>query len=315
MKNIFLAIDFTPASTNAALYAAKLAKHYKATIHLFHAWEVRKDISYITNTEHPSHELKQWLRAEAELICKEGNIQPEISAEEGFAPETILKNAIDKKADVIICAMKDSKKGFNRIFGSTTISLINKSDIPLLIIPEHVSFKDPSHIALAIDMDPLTSPITIELIKNMGEKFKPKLSVFYALTENFNENEITKFHAPANLSEVKHLSPRYEFRVGNDIAKALNEFANENAVDMLAIISHKHNWLERWTTESITKNLVFTTKLPLLVLPQMIKGIDDVKMNLEKLGNIWKEVKNNRVKCDKSCCTSNHGTCMRVHEH
>ena len=136
---------------------------------------------------------------------------------------------------------------------------------------------------MAIDMDPETSPVTLLMMKDIGEHFFSKISVFYTLTENYNEDEVIKFHAPPNISEIKHLSPQYEFCVGNDIAKTMDQFANNNAVDLLAIIPHKHSRMERWITESVTKNVVYITHLPVLILPQRITGVDDSRLNMKKL--------------------------------
>ena len=141
MKNIFIATDFSPASTNAAVYAIELAKQYNANVHLFHAYPQRKDTVYMNNRAHSPTETKKRMVAEAELINGDGKVMLEMLADEGNVTETILKNAREKEADVIICAMKDKARGFKKIFGSTTLSLINYSSIPMIIVPETVVFK------------------------------------------------------------------------------------------------------------------------------------------------------------------------------
>ncbi|MEO6490526.1 MAG: universal stress protein [Ferruginibacter sp.] len=293
MKNIFIATDFSPASKNAAEYGIELAKQYNANVHLFHAYQSGKDIAFITNPAQPSHQLRQRLIAEAEMINKDGKVTLEMSAEEGQPIEMILENAKKNRADLIICAMKDKARGFKKIFGSTTLSLINHSNIPMIIVPEAATFKKPKHISLAIDMDPQTSPITLQLVKDICDHFFSKLSVFYALNENYKEEEIIKFHPPVSISEIIHLRPQYEFCVGNDIAKTMHDFAGHNAVDMLALIPHKHSQMERWLTESITKNVVYKTYLPVLILPQKVTGVDDLKLNI-KMEKMWKEVEQER---------------------
>ena len=293
MKNIFIATDFTPASKNAALYGIELAKHYNAKVYLFHAYQNQKartgsllhgdddiDLSSISG---------EWLKDQAVLINKDGKIDLELCSAEGPAAETIMKNAFLKQADVIICGMKSSAKTFRKIFGSVTLSLLNKCDIPMIVVPESVSFQKPSQIALAMDIDPATSPATLQVLKKIGENFFSKVSVVYALNENFNDDDVVKFSPPLNISEIIHLYPKYEFRVGSDIAKTVEEFAIEQSINMLAVIPHKHTKVQRWFTESVTRNIVMQSNLPVLVLPQKLDMGNEAGADMEKIEKIWKE--------------------------
>ena len=293
MKNIFIATDFTPASKNAALYGIELAKHYNAKVYLFHAYQNQKartgsllhgdddiDLSSISG---------EWLKDQAVLINKDGKIDLELCSAEGAPADTIIKNAIQKNADVIICAMKSTAKTFRKIFGSVTLSLLNKSEIPMIVVPESVSFQKPSQIALAMDMDPSTSPATLQVLKKIGENFFSKVSIVYALDENFKEDEVVKFSPPLNISEIIHLYPKYEFRVGSDIAKTIEEFAIEQSINMLAVIPHKHTKVQRWFTESVTRNIVMQANLPVLILPQKLDTGNEDEAGMEKIEQIWNE--------------------------
>ncbi|MBS1741889.1 MAG: universal stress protein [Bacteroidetes bacterium] len=290
MKNILIATDFTPASNNAAMYAVELAKHFNAKVHLFNTFEYPHDRTLLSSPVNLVNETKEWLIAEAELINKDGKVHVHMSAEEGPAAETIIKQAHDIHADVIVCAMKEKAKGLKKIFGSVTSSLINKTDIPLIVVPSNVSFKKPEHIALALDKDPSTSPVTLQQLKNIGEQFFSKLYIVNALDENYKEEDVIKFNPPTNTSEITHLRPTYEFRVGDNTASTIHSFAKEKGIDMLAIIPHKHTRMERLLTESVTKSLVFKTDLPVLVLPQKIAGKDEEKVNMQHLEKIWKGI-------------------------
>jgi nucleotide-binding universal stress UspA family protein len=303
MKNIFIATDFTPASKNAALYGIELAKHYNAKVYLFHAFQNQKAKTGSLIHGDDDINLKQlsreWLTEQAAFLNENGSVNLEMCSGEGAAADAIIENALAKKADLIICAMKGTAKVFRKIFGSVTLSLIDKSNIPLIVVPDSVAFQKPTNIALAMDIDPATSPATLQLLKNVGENFYSKVSVVYALKENFNEDDVVKFSPPVNISEITHLYPKYEFRVGNDIVKTIESFTNEQAVNMLAIIPHKHTRTERWFTKSVTKELVFQANLPVLVLPQKIDVINDVDEERERAKEIWKdlEVKKESYHC------------------
>ncbi|MEJ7682492.1 MAG: universal stress protein [Segetibacter sp.] len=63
------------------------------------------------------------------------------------------------------------------------------------------------------------------------------------------------------------LQPFYEFPLNDNIAKAMNNFVREHAVDMVAVIPHEHDLIEKMFTRSVTKDIVFHTHVPLLILP------------------------------------------------
>ncbi|MEO6671145.1 MAG: universal stress protein [Ferruginibacter sp.] len=290
MKNIFIATDFTAASNNAALYGIELAKHYRAKVYLFHAYQDQKAKtgSLLHGDDIDLYSVSQeWLKDQAALITKDARINLELCSGEGPAAETIIKTASEKNADVIICAMKGTAKTFKKIFGSVTLSLLNKTNIPMIVVPETVIFQKPSHIALALDKDPATSPTTLRILRNIGEQFFSKVSIVYALKENFDENEVIKFSPPVNISEISHLYPKYEFRVGADVVSTVEDFANERSINMLAVVPHKHTRAQRWFTESVTRSIVLKANLPVLVLPQVIDIAVDADSGMETIRQAW----------------------------
>ena len=54
--------------------------------------------------------------------------------------------------------------------------------------------------------------------------------------------------------------------------KVLDDFAIGNNIDLMAVIPHKHSFLERLIIESTTNKLIFHTHVPLLVMPQKKNG-------------------------------------------
>ena len=61
----------------------------------------------------------------------------------------------------------------------------------------------------------------------------------------------------------------FEYPVDADVRHALNDFIKEHHCDMLVMIPHKYEWIERLFRKSETKNMIFHTHIPLLVLPEI----------------------------------------------
>ena len=53
----------------------------------------------------------------------------------------------------------------------------------------------------------------------------------------------------------------------------INDFAHKHDADLIAIIPHRHNLIERLFHRSNSKKIAFHTDLPLLALPEMHKSV------------------------------------------
>lgn len=275
MKNIFIVTDFSPASRNAALYGIELAKFFSANVHLFHAFQAPVQVpeSYLLyKTKDVWANIRELLVNEAGAINPDNLVHIEISGSEGAAAKAIDTEATLKQADIIICGMKATAKGLRRVFGSTTTALTRTTSIPLLVVPEDAVFKRPARIALASDMDQETSAETVELLKQLGEKFSSRLSVVWVVEEEMQETYTNRFQPTPIINNLKGLNPVYEFPKGSNVAQVLEQFAADNAIDIMAVIPHKHGFFNRLFVESTTTHLIFHTHIPLLLLHQQKNG-------------------------------------------
>ncbi len=286
MKNIFIITDFSEASRKAGYYGIGIAKHFNANVFLFHAYQAPVQVpeSYILyTTEDFWQSAKELMENESAEINPGNQVKVEICGGEGIPSEVILTEARKRNADVIICGMKGIGKGLRKIIGSTTSALTRKSEIPLIVVPENASFIVPENIALASDIDPETSGATVELLKEIGEKFSSRLSVVWVVDEEFDHKQESRFRPSGFINQLKSLDPVFEYPSGSSIVKTLDGFVKSHSIDLLAMIPHKHDLLERFFTESITKKMIFHSEIPMLVMPQI------------KSGDIHKEEKGKKV--------------------
>lgn len=271
MKNILIVTDFSPASHNAALYGMEMARAFGAKVYLFHAYitPVQVPESYLFYTpEDVWNNIREMLEKEAGELNPGKDVTIEICGAEGKPATAILHEAKSRNIDLIVCGMKGSAKGLRKIFGSTATALTATSEIPLLILPEGATFRKPERIALASDMDTETSPLTISLLKAVSEKFHSKVSVVWVVENEVDEAYKLKFRPTNLISDLKKMDTEFEFPKGTSVSGALETFATEHTIDMMAMIPHKHNLLERFFVESTTNKMIFHTHIPLLILPQ-----------------------------------------------
>ena len=266
MKTILIATDFSTASRNALLYGTEFAKVINAKIILFSAYMIPKPAPVINVTKSRYDIMMQ---TDKLLLDEADRFDPErttieIQCDEGLAADTVVNTANEKKVDFIIAGMKGSGKTFRKIFGTTAAALAKKTNIPLIIVPEKARFKNLEIMIFANDASELDKGIP-KYITEISQLFKSKLYVVRVI-----KNE--KIFEVNTSRLLKHTSavPEFEYSADADISYALNTFVEMNKADMLVMIPHKHEWLERMFIKSDTKNMIFHTHVPLLIIPEKV---------------------------------------------
>lgn len=270
MKTILIATDFSNASRNASIYGVQLAKALNATIILFSAYKVPSPASGL-GVSVSGYDIM--MQTDKRLLEEANYLDPkldiiEVLCDEGLPDDAIISIANEKKVDFIITGMKGSGKNVRKIFGSTATELARKTNIPVIIIPEDARYCTPKIMLYASDIMLDTSIQPIDQIKSITEFFNSKLYVVRVVQDEYSE----KFEAVNTLKKLRKdleiLDTEFQFPVDADIRHALNDFIKIHHVDMLLMMPHKHEWSERIFRKSKTKDMIFHTKIPLLILPE-----------------------------------------------
>jgi nucleotide-binding universal stress UspA family protein len=272
MKTILVATGFSKAADNAAIYSIELAGVFNARLVFFNTYQMPLPVS-----ETPAIITREELEAGAQNKLKSAverldtghtaNITTEYR--EGPAVNTILKAAVDTKADLIVAGMKKTGKGARRIFGSTVTGLVRKSDIPMLVVPEEAKYTSVTTIALAneTDLAPDADHHILDTLREIAERFHSKVYLVHIAEDTLKE-EFEVINNPFRLTKMlMTLDPVYECIEGKNIPVALDDFTARYHVDILAMLPHRHSLLERWFFKSTTREMVFESRLPLLILP------------------------------------------------
>lgn len=270
MKAILIATDFSTASRNASLYGLKLAKALHAKIILFNAYNVplpapalnvsisRYDIMMQTDKR---------LLDEADFLDR-GREIIEIVCDEGAPEDAVVNIANEKQVDFIVVGMKGSGKNLKKIFGSTATHLIKRSNIPVIIVPEEAKFSIPKIILYATDTILDTNLEHLNQIKSITDTFESKLFVVTVVQDQYSEI-FERLPTPGSLNaELKKAGVSFQYPVDTDVSHALNNFIRAHHVDILVMMPHKHEWLEHFFRKSETKDMIFHTHIPILVMPE-----------------------------------------------
>ena len=270
---ILVPSDFSKSSNNAALYAAKFAKKIKAEIILLHVvhFEHPPMVQVFGFIEHRIEDIRISNASQScvsltnEIKSKVKGVQISFKIVSGFPIEDAIESCVvGNKIDLIIMGTKGASGLQKVLFGSHAVSVINKSSIPVITLPESASFHDVERIAYASDMHKIRSEI--QKIIPLARLFNASIEVLHVLPLDF-EKKIDAEHVKNTLIEkYKYQKISFHISHNSDVIEGINEFIVNAKVDILAMYTHEMGFFETLFKTSLSREEAFHCSIPLLTL-------------------------------------------------
>ena len=271
MNKIIVPVDFSDASYHASYYAASLANIYSCEMVLVHAFINPSGIDempygYVFQPGKELWDIKKDLLDEyVEILRKKYTIRVKGIVKEGRATPAILDIANEENADLIIMGMKGKGRS-NSLFGSNTTSVMGKSTIPVLVLPENVEFRNIEVITLATNFDTETDYSDYSLLRKIAENNDAFIQILNVRKEDstLSADEVTgKINTASAFEDLK-----CEFFTIKDdeVDDGIEDFLEDHPSDLLVMIARKRTLFQRIFGISHTKKMSYETEIPLLIL-------------------------------------------------
>lgn len=271
MNNILMPLDFSDASFNAAKYAASLANIFNTTLILVHVYTNPIDIDEMPSglLNQPNKELNEvkedQLNEYIQILRKKYTGRIKGIIKEGLTTPAILNVAKNENVSLIVMGMKGKGKS-KSVFGSNTTSVMRKSSLPVLIVPQKAEFKSIEVITLASDFDTKTGLSNYWSLRKIALKtnaFIQILNVRKITSKLSTIEEANKLHTAL---AFENLSPRFYMIKDENVGEGIEDFLKDNPSDILAMIARKRNLFGQIFEASHTRKMSYETEIPLLVL-------------------------------------------------
>jgi nucleotide-binding universal stress UspA family protein len=275
MNTILLPTDFSDVAKNAALYAIKLATQLKAKkIILYNAFQA----PVITEPTMPVVQLidmdslkKVTDDGLANFKSSIGSFVPAEMEVETISEFAVLSSNIDDVcertgADIIVMGITGGSKIEEALIGSTAISVVNHSKIPVIVIPPHATFSEIKSVALACDFKKIEESTPFAAIRKILMETGASFMVLHVDKEHTNGNARFQQESDKLKNMLAEFSPQFHFIDHEDFVEGINHFADEHKVDLLITIPKKHGMFEGLFKRSHTKKLAFHSHVPLMCI-------------------------------------------------
>lgn len=272
MKTILVPTDFSACADNATEYAIEIAKLTGARIILFNVYQnqaVPAEVPILLPIEQIAAGIMETLKKKTEDLQKKhhNKVKVDYKSAWGFPAEEIKLFSEKNKVDLVVMGMAGAGFLKEKIIGSVTTALIRNAKCPVLAIDQHVKFRNIKRIALACDYAETNNRSVLAPLKEFAQLFKSHIYVVNVVPDTEAVATITKAVAGIKLDHVlENVEHSFHYKENKNVAEGINDFVDENKIDMVVMIPREHATIRSLFSEPETKRVAFHTKIPLLAL-------------------------------------------------
>lgn len=271
MRKILVPTDFSDVAENALKYAIEIATKFDGELLLYHLYSMNKKLDYdwdfaedeqpyVKDLEHKMSALKR--KHEDVLTRKELSVQTKVEEHHIF---TLFDTLAEKhEIDLIIMGSKGASGLEKVVFGSVAAEALDLATVPVIVVPPNISYHDLDQIVWATDLMDVSAS-AISPLQKLAERCSAHLTIL-----NINSGKSNIESSQQIISHLKNVETSYhEAPLSESINQSINQFIKSNKCDLLCMIRREKGFFESLFHRSITKEQVYNTQTPLLVLPEV----------------------------------------------
>lgn len=269
MNTILVPVDFSPASRNAATYAAELAKLLHTKILLFHAYMLPTPISEVpyamVTVDNLQKENEDLVKKEADFLHNQFGLEVERLVRIGIPSDEIKTITKEKEIGLIVMGMKGAG-GLDKIIGSTTTNVSRKVKTPVLVIPHDAIYTPIKHITYASDFTYKTSIQLFNPLLELARAVQARIHILYIRQSHGGDTEEELTGKRNNEIIFEGLEHEYVTIEEPSVNHGISMYLQQHSSELLAMVAHKHSFLERVFSKDHTTAMAYETHVPLLIL-------------------------------------------------
>lgn len=278
MKRILVPVDFSPTSKKAFRFAADIASKSGGSIILYHLFTPGKKAALGLggnvneyNRHIEGNSLKRLQRLKKKVLADTAEVS--VSTIVGRTPliDNILGFAEHNHIDMIVMGTQGAN-GLKKVtIGSVAAKIIVRSDISVLLVPEKFELKQIEKIVFTTDI-PKADSKALPVVFDFANLYNALVTLVNLLDpyHQYDEKEKKDFEMYAYYVQRNFNDSRIQFRQlkTTTVLKTMENLHEEIPYDMLVMARRKLSAKDRFFQKSFTKEMAYTTTLPLLVVPE-----------------------------------------------
>lgn len=272
MKTIIAAIDFSPAATNAAVFATEMAMAVDADLLLFHVCteplafgDVPVPVNIaelLTDAEQKMDSLKKKLVAETAALAA-----ITIRVARGIFYSELEKLCDEMNPYAVVMGSQGTTATQRLLFGSHAIYAVKHLRWPLVTVPPGAKFRSMTRIGLACEFEKVADIIPVDEIKALVNDLHAELHIINSGKKNVFKPEDV-FQSGLLQEMLGKLQPLYHFITEEHTDEGIIKLVDKLRLDLLIVFPKRHSLLDKLSHKSHAKQLVLHSHVPVMALHQ-----------------------------------------------
>ena len=281
MKTYLVPIDFSKAATHAAEFAAALSHQTEVQhIILLNAYYVsmyetmlpNPDMVLVREEEIEQNAADRLEKLEEFKVKLSKKVRPgveiSIHLNRSHLLRAVVENAISKNADLVILGSKGNSSNDDAKIGSHVIKVSKACPVPVIVVPPAYKIENINRVVVACDFKKVTETAPLQSLMKLLNRKK-----FDLLVVNVDNRGAGKTGDAEKLAEgtalfgaLKQYDPKYYFINKADIINGILQFAKDHVAQIVIALPHKYSFLQSLMHTSVSKQLLESTGVPVLLL-------------------------------------------------
>lgn len=276
MNKILCPIDFSNSSLNALEYAARIGEKHHADLTLLYVFtEEELNILLEKNEESITYDSwKEKVEANFEGLIsevkstslKKGLLDCKYLLKQGDLIKSIKETVSEGGFNLIVMGTKGVSDITETYVGSNTVQVIEKSDCPVLCVPEKASYKKFRKIIYATDYQEEDKKAISQLLA-FATPFQAHVNILHVSHSNkLFEKAVYEDYKNEILTYINYDDVSFSIQVYEDeINIGIDQYMIREDAELLVLLTKEKNFFEKLFTRSLSESMSYFVDYPLLI--------------------------------------------------
>lgn len=275
MKKIIVPTDFSKVSMEGLFFAIHIASKIGASVEVVHVYSgtISPGQPIIVQTTDTYHEaaLQQMNKFISEVLEDKEVASKGVAingkAVVGFPEIELVEESANPDTALIIMSTTGSHGISGKIFGTVSTLLARKAKCPVLLVPKNISYLKINDMMFASAFLNLNEAL-LDNIKKYAKIFDAKVHCVHIQEIGESKKKLDTF-----VQKLEHYCSKdhsFDFSVNilelaESISETLNQYVQEHNIGMTVMVAPKRSFFDAVFHRSKTKEMAFSSTVPLLV--------------------------------------------------
>jgi nucleotide-binding universal stress UspA family protein len=176
----------------------------------------------------------------------------------------------EERVEMIVMGARSGSTWNHILVGSDTVSVVNHTNRPVMIVPAGRPLKQLKKVTVATDFDEADLN-AVHYLTRLGRLFGFAIEIVHVKLwnkENIDQAQQAAFEK--HVAKFNFPGISYQNIGGKDLVNRLNDLCESNGSDVLVLVHDHHSLLHRLFNGTNVKSLLEKQKIPVMIIPALM---------------------------------------------